>query len=73
MTTEIAKNSSMTLKHLCEKEKTEAALAAYTETINDIDDYFEYASESQRDRNYVHEILGKLTEKLTKIYKHKQV
>jgi hypothetical protein len=57
------------MKKITDKEKTEAALKAYIESINEIDDYFEYANESKRDREFVHSVLNKLTNKLTGIYK----
>jgi len=53
-------------------EEPNSPLNAYMEAINEIDDFFEYANESRTDRKRVHEILGRLTEKLVKIYNHKE-
>jgi len=49
-------------------DKEEKALEAYKTTINRIDDWFEYANESKKDREFIHGELDKLTAKLTKIY-----
>lgn len=42
-------------------------LAVYQETVNQIDDYFEYAMESKKDQKKVHQILGNLTDALKAI------
>ena len=42
-------------------------MEAYQEAINKIDDWFEYANESAKDREKVHEILDNLTLKLSTI------
>lgn len=42
-------------------------LKIYTEAINKIDDYFEYRSESVKDRDFVYRVLSDLTEELEKI------
>lgn len=39
-------------------------LNAYRSAINEIDDFFEYANESESDRKKVREVLHRLTEKL---------
>ena len=44
-------------------------MEAYQEAINKIDDWFEYANESAKDREKVHEILDNLTLKLSTIKK----
>lgn len=46
---------------------TNRRVLAYQDAINQIDDYFEYAMESKRDQKKVHQILGNLTDKLSKI------
>ena len=46
------------------KIKQEMRLAAYQKAINSIDDYFEYANESARDRAFVHKVLATLLEDL---------
>lgn len=38
----------------------------YREAINEIDDYFEYANDSEVDKKVVRKILSDLTEKLVK-------
>lgn len=40
---------------------------AYRNFVNNIDDYFEYTNESQKDRKKVHQLLQNLTEQLVKI------
>lgn len=47
----------------------EQHLQAYIKAINKIDDYFEYANESLKDRAYVHKVLAELTEELIKVSK----
>ncbi len=47
--------------------KLRKQLHAYQHTVNRIDDFFEYANDSIGDRQYVHELLADLTEKLTQI------
>ena len=42
-------------------------LDAYKHAVNKIDDWFEYANESAKDREKVHEILDNLTLKLSTI------
>lgn len=50
---------------LSEKLKTaNSRLNYYQKAINAIDDYFEYANESSRDRKKMHQILGNLTDEL---------
>lgn len=39
-------------------------LSAYQVAVNKIDDYFEYANESLKDRKKVHQILGNLTDEI---------
>jgi len=48
--------------------KDKLALEEYKKTINRIDDWFEYMNESKKDREFIHEQLDNLTERLTKIY-----
>lgn len=48
--------------------KNEEALKEYKETINRIDDWFEYMNESEKDREFIHKELDRLTEKLKIIY-----
>lgn len=48
-------------------EKANRRLLAYQNAVNEIDDYFEYAMESKRDQKKVYQILGNLTDKLSKI------
>lgn len=50
-------------------DKEKNTLEAYKDTINRIDDWFEYANESKKDREFIHGELDKLTEKLTRIYR----
>ncbi len=50
-------------------EKDKKALEAYTHTINRIDDWFEYANESKKDREFIHQHLDALAKRLQKIYK----
>lgn len=52
-------------------ETAEQALEEYRNTINRIDDFFEYANESKKDRKFIHEQLDSLTKRLQKIYKGK--
>lgn len=47
--------------------KNTSLLMVYRNCINNIDDYFEYTNESQKDRKKVHQLLQNLTEKLVKI------
>ena len=49
-------------------DREEKTLEAYKTTVNRIDDWFEYANESVKDREFIHKELDKLTAKLTKIY-----
>jgi hypothetical protein len=49
----------------CDKLKKQ--LAAYQEAVNKIDDWFEYANESKKDRDFIHKVLDKLTLKLSTI------
>lgn len=49
----------------------EEILVAYQKAINQIDDYFEYANESKKDRVRVHSILFRLTDKLREIHSAK--
>jgi len=42
-------------------------LMAYQHAVNILDDYFEYSMESKQDQKKVHQILGNLTDSLTKI------
>ena len=44
--------------------KASSNLLRYIDAINKIDDYFEYANESIKDRKKVYQILGNLTESL---------
>lgn len=53
-------------------DREEKALKAYKTTINQIDDWFEYANESKKDRDFIHAELDKLTAELLKIYKGTQ-
>jgi hypothetical protein len=41
----------------------------YRKAINQIDDYFEYTSESEKDRKFVYSVLNALTDKLKDVYK----
>jgi hypothetical protein len=50
-------------------EKDKKALEEYKKAINKIDDFFEYANESKKDREFIHGVLDNLTGKLAKIYK----
>lgn len=50
-----------------ECDKLRKKLRAYQEAVNKIDDWFEYANESDADREKVHEILDNLTLKLSTI------
>lgn len=50
------------------ENKNKKALDAYRDTINRIDDFFEYRNESKKDRKFIHEQLDKLSEKMEKIY-----
>ena len=45
-------------------EQTGEALLAYQAAVNRIDDYFEYSSESMKDRAFVYNQLSILTDKL---------
>lgn len=46
----------------------------YVEAINKIDDYFEYRSESVKDRSFVYGVLDKLSDKLKALEeKRKQI
>ena len=57
-----------TYEELCEDvRKNERYLKAYRNFVNQIDDYFEYRSESTEDRKKVHQLLQNLTEQLVKI------
>lgn len=40
---------------------------AYREAINEVDDYFEYRNESKKDREFIHKVLIKLTNRLSRI------
>jgi hypothetical protein len=44
------------------------ALEEYKKAINKIDDFFEYANESKKDREFIHGVLDNLTIKLAGIY-----
>lgn len=44
-------------------------LEHYIKAINKIDDHFEYANESLKDRAFIHKVLGELTENLNKTNK----
>jgi hypothetical protein len=46
--------------------KANSQLWSYKEAINEIDDYFEYAMEPKQDQKKIHQILGNLTDKLSK-------
>ncbi len=37
---------------------------AYTDAINEIDDYFEYTNESQQDKDFVYDVLDRLSTNL---------
>ena len=52
-------------------DKEKAILEEYKKAINRIDDFFEYANESEKDREFIHGVLDNLTDKLTKIYSTK--
>lgn len=41
-------------------------LEHYIKAINKIDDHFEYANESLKDRAFIHKVLAELTENLSK-------
>jgi len=53
-------------------KQSEQALKEYQKTINRIDDFFEYANESKKDRAFIHEQLDKLSSRLEKIYRTKK-
>lgn len=48
--------------------KTIAERDIYRKAINDIDDYFEYANESAKDRQKVYSILDSMTKELSDLY-----
>lgn len=48
--------------------KDEHRLQLYQDTINRIDDYFEYRYESVVDKDHVQSVLNTLTTKLSKLY-----
>ena len=50
-------------------ENNKKVLDEYKHTINRIDDWFEYMNESKKDREFIHNELDRLTQRLTKIYK----
>jgi len=52
--------------------QSEQALREYKKTINRIDDFFEYANESKKDRAFIQEQLDGLTKRLEKIYRTKK-
>jgi len=52
-------------------DKNELALFVYKSIVNKIDDFFEYANESKKDREKVHFILDDLSKRLQNIYKSK--
>jgi hypothetical protein len=64
------KNVPVRLTTMDDKEKL--VLEEYKKAINIIDDFFEYANESKKDREFIHEVLDNLTDKLTKIYNTQQ-
>ena len=47
-------------------------LNAYIEAINKIDDHFEYANKSSKDREFVQKTLSELSEDIKKITEQKQ-
>ncbi len=55
-------------KVFARSQKDTQALEEYRNTINKIDDFFEYANESTKDRQKIHELLDKLAAKLRTIY-----
>ncbi len=55
-------------KIFARSQKDTQALEEYRNTINKIDDFFEYANESTKDRQKIHELLDKLAAKLRTIY-----
>ena len=50
-----------------EIEKLKKQREAYQHALNKIDDFFEYANESKKDREFIHGVLDNLTLKLSKI------
>lgn len=52
--------------------QSEQAFEEYRKTINRIDDFFEYANESKKDRVFIQEQLDSLTKRLGKIYRTKE-
>jgi hypothetical protein len=60
-----------TKKLIGDLERVTRRLLAYQTTINRIDDFFEYANESTKDREFIHRELDKLTNKLVKINQEK--
>jgi len=50
-------------------EKQKLILDAYIKAINEIDDWFEYANESKKDREMIHGVLEKLTYRLVEIHR----
>lgn len=42
-------------------------LKHYIKAINKIQDHFEYANESLKDRAFIHKVLAELTESLSKV------
>ncbi len=51
-----------------QSNRTSEALDQYRKTLNRIDDFFEYANESKKDREFIHMQLDALNERLLKIY-----
>ena len=52
-------------------DKQQKYLNAYIEAINKIDDHFEYANKSSKDREFVQNTLIELTESINKIKESK--
>jgi hypothetical protein len=53
-------------------DKQTEELALYRQAINKIEDYFEYAYDSERDCTRVMDIVGDLSDELEHLYKGKQ-